>query len=193
MGTPVALASLALTSVTYTMPASASPSVTLVTTPPTFCSSLTGLTVTPAFLKMVVATTPHGTAGAQTTTLMAGLARSLTVLMFLGLPFSTKISPVLRAKSCGVPDALPALVTVSMFLGAAEAKTSAGAPWFDGGGQRGTAVVVELHRHARVRRLELGADLVERLGQRGGREHCYRPGDVSRCRRRTPRRRRAGR
>ena len=82
-----------------------------------------------AFLKMAVATWPHGTAGAQTTTLIAGLARSLTDLMFLGLPFSTMISPVLRAKSCGVPDALPALVTVFMFDGAAEANTSAGAPW----------------------------------------------------------------
>src|SRR5215469_15537422 len=129
MATPVALASFALTSVTYTMPASASPSVTLVTTPPTFCSWLTGLTVTPAFLKMAVATWPHGTFGAQTTTLMAELARSLTDLMFLGLPFSTMISPVLRAKSCGVPDARPASVTVFMFDGAAEAKTSAGAPW----------------------------------------------------------------
>src|SRR5215467_14730821 len=89
MGTPVALVSLALTSVTYTMPASASPKVTLVTTPPTLVSSLTGLTVTPAFLKMAWARAPHGTSGAQTTTLIAGLARSLTDLIFLGLPFST--------------------------------------------------------------------------------------------------------
>ena len=74
MVTPAALPSLALTSVTYTMPASASPSVTLVTTPPTLVSWLTGLTVTPAFLKMAVATAPHGTSGAQTTTLIAGLA-----------------------------------------------------------------------------------------------------------------------
>ena len=49
MVTPVALPWLALTSVTYTMPASASPRVILVTTPPTLVSSLTGLTVTPAF------------------------------------------------------------------------------------------------------------------------------------------------
>src|SRR5215831_3528722 len=116
--TPVALPSLALTSVTYTMPASASPSVTLVTTPPTLVSSLTGLTVTPAFLKMAVATAPHGTSGAQTATLIAGLARSLTDVIFLGLPFSTMISAVLLAKIFGVPDALPASVTVVMFAGA---------------------------------------------------------------------------
>src|SRR5215469_760680 len=129
MGTPVALPSLALTSVTYTMPASTSPRVTLVTTPPTLVSSLTGLTVTPAFLNMAVATAPHGTAGAQTATLIAGLARSLTDVIFLGLPFSTMISPVLEAKVCGVPTASPASVTVFMFAGAAEANTSAGAPW----------------------------------------------------------------
>src|SRR5215467_6184041 len=129
MVTPVALASLALTSVTYTMPASASPRVTLVTTPPTLVSWLTGLTVTPAFLKIAVATCPHGTSGAQTTVLIAELARSLTDLMCLGLPFSTMISPELVAKSFGVPDAPPASVTVFMFFGAAEANTSAGAPW----------------------------------------------------------------
>src|SRR5215467_14357240 len=67
--TPVALPSLALTSVTYTMPASASPSVTLVTTPPTLVSSLTGLTVTPALLKTSAAYTPHGTVDAHSTTL----------------------------------------------------------------------------------------------------------------------------
>src|SRR5215472_4236830 len=127
--TPVALLSLALTSVTYTMPASTSPRVTLVTTPPTLVSSLTGLTVTPAFLKIAVATAPHGTSGAQTATLIAGLARSLTDVIFLGLPFSTMISPVLRVKICGVPTASPASVTVFMFSGAAEANTSAGAPW----------------------------------------------------------------
>ena len=61
--------------------------------------------------------------------MIAGLARSLTDLMCLGLPFSTMISPVVVAKSFGVPDARLASVTVFMFDGAAEAKTSAGAPW----------------------------------------------------------------
>src|SRR5215475_2778431 len=84
--TPVALPSFALTSVTYTMPASTSPRVTLVTTPPTLVSWLTGLTVTPAFLNTSWATAPHGTSGAQTTVLIAELARLLTDLMCLGLP-----------------------------------------------------------------------------------------------------------
>src|SRR5215475_2927686 len=129
MATPVALPSFALTSVTYTMPASTSPRVTFVTTPPTLVSSLTGLTVTPAFLNMAVATAPHGTAGAHTATLILSSARSLTDWMCFGLPFSTMISPVLEAKVFGVPVALPASVTVVMFAGAAEANTSAGAPW----------------------------------------------------------------
>src|SRR5262244_1671179 len=84
MVTPVALVSLALTSVTYTMPASTSPRVTLVTTPPTLVSSLTGLTVTPAFLNTSWATAPHGTSGAHTATLTLGSARSLTELIFSG-------------------------------------------------------------------------------------------------------------
>src|SRR5215470_11244259 len=78
MLTLVALLSFALTSVTYTMPASTSPSVTLVTTPPTLVSSLTGLTVTPAFLNTSWASAPHGTSGAHTATLTFGSARSLT-------------------------------------------------------------------------------------------------------------------
>ena len=49
--------------------------------------------------------------------------------MCWGLPFSTMISAVLRVKICGVPVASPASVTVFMFAGAAEANTSAGAPW----------------------------------------------------------------
>src|SRR5215471_21143874 len=129
MGTPAALLSFALTSVTYTTPASASPSVTFVTTPPTFCSSLTGLTVTPAFVNIFWARAPHGTAGAQTTTLTFGLARSFTVLMCSGLPDSTMISPVLLVKISGVPVASPASVTTFIFVGLAEANTSAGAPW----------------------------------------------------------------
>ncbi len=63
------------------------------------------------------------------TTLRAALARSLTDLTWLGLPASTMISPWLAAKSFGVLDSRLASVTVFMFDGAAEAKTSAGAPW----------------------------------------------------------------
>src|SRR5215472_12831242 len=129
MGTPVVLLPFASTSVTYTMPASASPRLTLVTTPPTFSSWLTGLTVTPAFLKISVARAPHGTSGAQVTTLSDALARSATDLMFLGLPASTMISPLLAAKSLGALDVFCSSVTVVMFFGLAEANTSAGAPW----------------------------------------------------------------
>ena len=44
-----------------------------------------------------------------------------------GLVGGTAISMVFFAKSCGL-DASPAVTTVSMFAGAAEANTSAGAP-----------------------------------------------------------------
>src|SRR5215469_11436322 len=110
------------------MPASASPRLTLVTTPPTFCSWETGLTVTPAFLNIWVARAPQGTWGAQVTTLRAELARSLTDLMWLGLPASTMISPWLAAKIFGALDVRLWSVTVFMFVGLADAKTSAGAP-----------------------------------------------------------------
>ena len=55
IGTPEAWLPAASTSVVYTMPASASPAVTLVTTPFTFCSMLTGVTVTPADAKTCLA------------------------------------------------------------------------------------------------------------------------------------------
>ena len=45
MSTLSAASPAAMTSVTYTIPASASPAVTLVTTPRTFCSRLAGVTV----------------------------------------------------------------------------------------------------------------------------------------------------
>ena len=55
ISTASALSPAALTSVMYTIPASASPAVTLVTTPFTFCSRLTGVIVTPAFFWIVAA------------------------------------------------------------------------------------------------------------------------------------------
>src|SRR5215469_13194723 len=111
------------------MPASASPSVTLVTTPPTLVSSLTGLTVTPALLKTSLAYLPHGTDGAQRTTLTLGLARFETDVMCIGLPLATIISSSFLAKVLGWPTASLALVTVSMLDVSAEANTSAFAPW----------------------------------------------------------------
>src|SRR5215470_6439121 len=125
--TPVTLEPAALTSVTYTMPASTLPSSTWVSTDFTSGWSVTGLTVIPAFLNTSPATTPHGTCGWHSATLTDDLARSLTDVTFAGLLGGTATSAVFLAKSCGL-DASPALTTVFMFFGAAEAKTSAGAP-----------------------------------------------------------------
>src|SRR5580704_4416720 len=125
--TPLTLVPAAFTSVTYTMPASTLPSSTWVSTDFTSGWSVTGLTVTPAFLNTCEATTPHGTLGWHKATLTDDFARSLTEVTFAGLLGGTAISAVFLAKSFGL-DASPALTTVSMFAGAAEANTSAGAP-----------------------------------------------------------------
>src|SRR5580704_323958 len=127
MATPLTLAPAAFTSVTYTMPASTLPSSTWVSTDFTSGWSVTGLTVIPAFLNTPAATTPHGTCGWHNATLTDDLARSLTDVTFAGLLGGTAISAVFLAKSCGLA-ASPAVTTVSMFFGAAEANTSAGAP-----------------------------------------------------------------
>src|SRR4051812_36126323 len=76
-----------------------------------------------------LAAAPHGTCSAQRATLVPGRARSANPVMCLGLPFPTAITSWFLAKLTGVPAALPASVTVFMLAGAAEAKTSAGAPW----------------------------------------------------------------
>src|SRR5215469_515297 len=125
--TPLTLDPAAFTSVTYTTPASTLPSSTWVSTDFTSGCNVTGLTVIPAFLNTEAATTPHGTCGWHSATLTDDLARSLTDDTFAGLLGGTAISAVFLAKSCGL-DASPALTTVAMFLGAAEANTSAGAP-----------------------------------------------------------------
>ena len=65
MVTASALSPAAVTSVMYTIPASASPAVTFVTTPFTFCSWLTGVTVIFAASKICAAYLPHGTSGAH--------------------------------------------------------------------------------------------------------------------------------
>ena len=129
MATPAVLLPFALTSVTYTMPASASPRLTFVTTPPTFCSWLTGLTVTPAFLKMLVARAPHGTSGAQVTTLSAALARLGDRRDVARITRLDHDFPLIAGEVCGAVAARLSSVTVVMFFGLAEAKTSAGAPW----------------------------------------------------------------
>src|SRR5580693_1173529 len=81
----------------------------------------------PAFLNTSAATTPHGTCDWHSATLTDDFARSLTDVTCPGLFGGTATSAVFLAKSCGL-DASPALTTVFMFAGAAEANTSAGAP-----------------------------------------------------------------
>src|SRR6185437_6510290 len=109
------------------MPASTSPSSTLVSTDFTSVSSVTGMTEIPAFLNTCLATTPQGTWDWQTATLTEGLARLLSEETWPGLLGGTAISILFLAKSLG-PAAFPALTTWSMFFTAAEANTSAGAP-----------------------------------------------------------------
>src|SRR5215471_12799367 len=125
--TPLTLAPAAFTSVTYTMPASTLPVSTWVSTDFTSGCSVTGLTAIPAFLNTSAATTPHGTCGWHSATLTDFFARSFTDVTFAGLLGGVATSAVFLAKSCGF-DASPALTTVVMFFGAAEANTSAGAP-----------------------------------------------------------------
>src|SRR2546429_6841350 len=110
------------------MPASASPSRTLVSTDLPSCSWLTGVTLIPALPNVVVEYVPQGTPGAQTSTLIPGLARSDSEVMCLGLPDCTAISSLLWANTDGVPLASAALVTFCMLAWSAEANTSAGPP-----------------------------------------------------------------
>src|SRR5262245_15839867 len=125
MSTPSTLSPPAVTSVTYTIPASASPRDTLLTTALTLSSNDTGLTVTPALPSASAAYLPAGTSGAARTTFRSGLARSSRPPMSLGLPCSTTIWSRLLAKFWGVPTRS---LTLSMLVVSAEANTSAGAP-----------------------------------------------------------------
>src|SRR5262249_37080987 len=95
----------------------------------TSCSRLTGVMVTLAASSAFFAAVPHGTCSAQSATLTPGLVRSDSPVIPFGLPFGTAMTSWLRTNVMGVPSPLPASVTVFMFAGAAEANTSAGAPW----------------------------------------------------------------
>ena len=64
-------------------------------------SSLTGLSVTPVAFSIFSAAAPHGTCGAQTTTLRSGLARSAKEAMPFGLPGAVAICSTLVAKTVG--------------------------------------------------------------------------------------------
>src|SRR3954452_8115620 len=126
--TPLTLSPAALTSVTYTTPASASPDSTLVSTSVTACSSLTGLIVTPDVSSTFCVAEPQGTSGAQMTTLVPGFARSWNEVTLAGLSGGTAISSVLEAKFAGSPSMALADAALSMLAVSAEANTSAGAP-----------------------------------------------------------------
>ena len=90
-------------------------------------SRVTGLTVILAFLNTFAAVTPHGTCGWHNATLTDDLARSSTDVTPAGLAGGTATSITLLANVTGL-DASPAVTTCCMFVGLAEANTSAGAP-----------------------------------------------------------------
>src|SRR5215467_8818012 len=125
--TPLTLLPAAITSVTYTMPASTLPVSTWVSTDFTSTCRVTGLTVIPAFLNTCAATFPHGTWGWHSATLTEDFARSFTDVTLPGLFGGTATSALFLAKFCGL-DASPAETTCCMVVGDAEANTSAGAP-----------------------------------------------------------------
>src|SRR6266487_6007535 len=114
--TPLTLLPAAITSVTYTMPASTLLVSTWVSTDFTSGCSVTGFTVIPAFLNTSAATTPHGTCGWHSATLTDFFARSLTDVTFAGLFGGVATSMVFWAKFCGL-EASPALITVSSVPG----------------------------------------------------------------------------
>ena len=74
------------------------------------------------------AAAPHGTCGAQTTTLRSGLARSANVAIFLGLPGGVAICSTFLANVTGFAAVRSASVTVFIVASLAAANTSAGAP-----------------------------------------------------------------
>src|SRR5690349_12241996 len=78
----------------------------------------------PVALNTLSAAAPHGTCTAQSAIFLFLSAKSFRPVILPGLPFGTAISRVLLTKLVGVPLSF----TSPMFFGAAEAKTSAGAP-----------------------------------------------------------------
>src|SRR6266550_3162017 len=110
------------------MPASASPSATLLRTARTSISWLTGVAATPALLSASTAYLPAGTVGAASTRTTSGRARSASPATFFGFPGATAIWSRLLANSWGAPSDMPAFVTFAMLSSSADAKTSAGAP-----------------------------------------------------------------
>jgi hypothetical protein len=99
----------------------------LVSTAVTFCSTLAGVTVTPALDSSVADAAPHGTSGAHSTTVTLSSPRSARSSTPPGLPAGTAMTRVFVANSSGSP-ARPSSVTFAMFASSAEANTSTGAP-----------------------------------------------------------------
>src|SRR5258707_14037461 len=127
MATPLTLGPAAMTSVTYTIPASTLPVSTWVSTDFTSGWRVTGLTLIEAFLKTSADTTPHGTCGWHNATLTDFFARSVTDDTLPGLFGGVAASMVFFAKFCGL-DASPAETTVCMLAGPAQPSKSAGPP-----------------------------------------------------------------
>ncbi len=86
------------------------------------------MTLTPALDRTLAATAPQGTWAWHSATFTPGFARSATEAMFAGLFGGVTISIVFFANVVGLV-ADPASTTVAMFVGLAEANTSAGAAW----------------------------------------------------------------
>ncbi len=140
----------------------------------TFCSSLAGVTVMPAFAISVCAALPHGTSGAQSTTVsgaplsavIAPSARSSSDRMASGLPGATAISSTLVANSTGSPVDEAGIVDLGhvVLVGGRE---DVGPRALDElRGEHGRAVVRDRqHVDARVGLLELDRELVECRGQ----------------------------
>src|SRR5205807_4321476 len=109
------------------MPASASPRATFWTTADTDVSNDFAVTVTPAVAIAWAPYLPAGTVGFSRSTATPGFARSARVLMPFGLPLTTMIWSRFLAKMWTVDvGTRPGLVTLSMFVVSALAKTSAG-------------------------------------------------------------------
>src|SRR5690606_33433812 len=116
------------TSVWYTSAASTSPRITRDRAARTSCSSVTGVSSTPAASSAVAAAAPHGTCAAHRATVTPGSARSARPVMPSGLPAGTAMTSWLRVNVTGAPALPPASVTVCIVAGLAAANTSAGAP-----------------------------------------------------------------
>src|SRR6266550_3378538 len=91
-------------------------------------SWVTGVMLMCALLNTLAAVAPHGTWSWQSATLTPGRARSARLVIWAGLLAGTATSIRLTANVVDEP-ALPADATWSMFFVAADANTSAGAPW----------------------------------------------------------------